>query len=188
MIGYLKATGLVILLLFLVTFGIKNDQLVKLHYFFGFQSRDFPLYILAYGCAVIGIFVGMIIGITNRFHQRKKIQVLEKYNHQLKASVEKNKKEAEKDEKQWNQKAEEEFQVKKFFDEERPEETRPAEKFSGAQTPDEPDFDQQNAEETDLDEQNTDEADLDEQNADKKELDVDEQNSEEKADETQIRT
>ena len=161
--GYLKATGLVILLLFLVTFGIKNNQLVKLHYYFGFHSRDFPLYILAYGCAIIGIFIGMIVGITNRFHQRKKIQILEKYNSELKASAEKEKRI---EEKPLNQKALEKFPPKKFFDEETPEEKRPEEKFSGEQTPEEKDFDEQNADENDLEEQNADA----------------------KADETQIRT
>lgn len=142
--GYLKATGLVIMLLFLVTFGIKNHQLVKLYYYFGLHSRDFPLYILAYGCTIIGIFIGMIIGITNRFHQRKKIQVLEKYNSELKASAEKEKRI---EEKPWNQKAVEKFPTKKFFDEETPEEKRPEEKFSDEQNADEKDLDEQNADE-----------------------------------------
>lgn len=87
--SYVKAAGLIIILLFLVTFGNKNDHLIQLNYYFNYRSIDFPLYLLAYGCVVIGIFVGMLIGITSRFHQRKKIKMLTKLNNELKAKIEK---------------------------------------------------------------------------------------------------
>jgi uncharacterized integral membrane protein len=144
--GYLKATGLVIMLLFLVTFGIKNDQLVKLHYYFGLHSQDFPLYILAYGCAIIGIFIGMIIGLTNRFHQRKKIKVLENENSDLKARAEKEKK---KEVKPWDQKVEEKFPEKKFFDEKTLVEKRPEKIVSDEKIPEEKDSDEKTADEKD---------------------------------------
>ena len=87
--SYIKAAGLIIILLFLVTFGNKNDYLIQLNYFFEYRSAEFPLYLLAYGCVVIGIFVGMLIGITGRFHRRKKIKMLTKLNNELKAKIEK---------------------------------------------------------------------------------------------------
>ena len=87
--SYIKAVGLIIILLFLVTFGIKNNHVIQLNYYLDYNSIDFPLYLLAYGCVVLGIFVGMLIGITNRFHQRKKVKVLTKLNNELKAKIEK---------------------------------------------------------------------------------------------------
>lgn len=86
--SYIKAAGLIIILLFLVTFGIKNNHMVQLNYYFSYRSVDFPLYLLAYGCVVIGIFVGMLIGISGRFHQRKKIKMLTKLNNEYKTKIE----------------------------------------------------------------------------------------------------
>jgi uncharacterized integral membrane protein len=94
--SYIKAIGLIIILLFLVTFGIKNNQLIKLEYYFNYQTPQFPLYLLAYACATIGVFIGMLIGLINRFHQRKKIKILTKLNNELKAKSEKEKQEEEK--------------------------------------------------------------------------------------------
>ena len=94
--SYFKAIGLIIILLFLVTFGINNHQLIQLKYYFNYQTADFPLYLLAYACATIGVFIGMFIGLVNRFHQRKKIKMLTKLNNELKAKAEKEKKEEEK--------------------------------------------------------------------------------------------
>jgi uncharacterized integral membrane protein len=94
--SYFKAIGLIIILLFLVTFGINNHQLIQLKYYFNYQTADFPLYLLAYACATIGIFIGMFIGLVNRFHQRKKIKMLTKLNNELKAKAGKEKKEEEK--------------------------------------------------------------------------------------------
>jgi uncharacterized integral membrane protein len=91
--NYIKAVFLIIVLLFLVTFGIKNNQLVRLNYYFEWHTIDFPLYILAYASIVIGIFIGMLIGINYRFQQRRKIKILEKLTNELKAKAEKEKKE-----------------------------------------------------------------------------------------------
>ena len=94
--SYFKATGLIIILLFLVTFGIRNNQMIQLSYYLNYTTPEFPLYLLAYACATIGIFIGMFIGMINRFHQRKKIKMLTKLNNELKAKAEKEKKEEEK--------------------------------------------------------------------------------------------
>ncbi len=98
--SYVKAAGLIIILLFLVTFGIKNNHNIQLNYYFEYRTLEFPLYLLAYGCAVLGIFVGMLIGITHRFRQRKKVKVLTKLNNELKAKIEKQTPKAEKPEDQ----------------------------------------------------------------------------------------
>ena len=90
--SYVKALGLIIILLFLVTFGIRNNQLIQLNYYFDFRTADFPLYLLVYGCATIGIFIGMLIGITSRLQQRKKVKMLTKLNTELKTRAEKEKK------------------------------------------------------------------------------------------------
>lgn len=94
--SYIKAVGFIIILLFLVTFGIHNNQLIQLNYYFDYHSAEFPLYLLAYACATIGVFIGMLIGLINRFHQRKKIKMLTKLNNELKEKTEKEKKEEEK--------------------------------------------------------------------------------------------
>ena len=91
--NYIKAVFLIIVLLFLVTFGIKNNQPVRLNYYFEWHTIDFPLYILAYASIVIGIFIGMLIGINYRFQQRRKIKILEKLTNELKAKAEEEKKE-----------------------------------------------------------------------------------------------
>jgi uncharacterized integral membrane protein len=87
--SYIKAAGLIVILIFLVTFGIKNNHLIQLNYYFDYRSIEFPLYILAYGCAVLGIFLGMFIGISSRFRQRRKLKALTKSNNELKAKIEK---------------------------------------------------------------------------------------------------
>jgi uncharacterized integral membrane protein len=91
--NYIKAVFLIAVLLFLVTFGIKNNQLVRLNYYFEWHTIDFPLYILAYASVIIGIFIGMLIGINSRLQQRKKVKVLEKLTNEMKSKAEKEKKE-----------------------------------------------------------------------------------------------
>ena len=107
--NYIKAVFLIIVLLFLVTFGIKNNQPVRLNYYFEWHTIDFPLYILAYASIVIGIFIGMLIGINYRFQQRRKIKILEKLTNELKAKAEKEKKEEQRpDDQKVEEKASEE--------------------------------------------------------------------------------
>ena len=91
--NYIKAVFLIIVLLFLVTFGIKNNQPVQLNYYFEWHTIDFPIYILAYASVIIGIFIGMLIGINSRFQQRRKIKILEKLTNELKTKADKEKKE-----------------------------------------------------------------------------------------------
>lgn len=100
MAHYFKALLLVIVLVVLVTFGIQNNETVKLHYYFGMSSMPFPVYGIVYASILVGIFIGMLVGITSRFHQRKKLKALEKENSRLKEKMgeEEEKPQAEKEE------------------------------------------------------------------------------------------
>jgi uncharacterized integral membrane protein len=85
--SYFKAVLLLIALVILVTFGIQNNETVKLYYYFGMNSMPFPVYGIVYASILLGIFIGMLIGISMRFNQRQKIKALEKENRDLKSKV-----------------------------------------------------------------------------------------------------
>ena len=87
MANYFKALLLLIALVVLVTFGIQNNETVKLHYYFGLSSMPFPVYGIVYASILVGIFIGMLVGITSRFSQRKKLKALEKENRRLEDKV-----------------------------------------------------------------------------------------------------
>jgi len=84
---YFKALLLLIILVVLVTFGIKNNETMKLHYYFNLGSMPIPTYAVVYASILIGIFIGMLIGISTRFNQRKTIKQLQKENRNLKEKV-----------------------------------------------------------------------------------------------------
>jgi len=86
--SYFKAILLLIILVALVTFGIQNNEPIKLRYYFQLSSMQIPIYGIVYASILIGIFIGMLIGISNRFAQRNKIRALQKENRDLKAKVE----------------------------------------------------------------------------------------------------
>ena len=85
--SYFKAIVLLIVLVALVTFGIQNNETLKLHYYFGMHSMPLPVYGIVYASILIGIFIGMLIGINSRLHQRKKIKALDRENRDLKSKV-----------------------------------------------------------------------------------------------------
>jgi uncharacterized integral membrane protein len=86
--NYVKSIFLIIILLVLVTFGIKNSETLKLHYYFDLHSIDFPIYGLVYASVLLGVIIGMLVGIRTNFSRRKKIKALEKENKALKAKIE----------------------------------------------------------------------------------------------------
>ena len=85
--SYFKALLLLIVLVVLVTFGIKNNEIMTLHYYFQLSSMPVPVYAVVYGSLIVGVFIGMIVGISARFTQRKKIKQLQKENRSLRAKV-----------------------------------------------------------------------------------------------------
>jgi uncharacterized integral membrane protein len=92
---YIKWIILIIVLLFLVTFGVKNSQPIQLYYHFTFETGAFPLYVLVYLSIVIGIIIGMIVGIAVRIDLRRKVKTLERENRELKEKVVEEEKEEE---------------------------------------------------------------------------------------------
>jgi uncharacterized integral membrane protein len=78
---------MVIILLFLVTFGVKNSQPIQIYYYLNSQTGAFPLYILVYLCIVIGIVIGMIVGIYDRIDLRRRVKRLERENRELKEKI-----------------------------------------------------------------------------------------------------
>jgi uncharacterized integral membrane protein len=84
--SYIKAFFLLIVLVVLVTFGIKNNETMILQYF-QLSSIPIPVYAVVYGSLIVGVFIGMIVGINARFTQRKKLKALQKENRDLKAKV-----------------------------------------------------------------------------------------------------
>jgi uncharacterized integral membrane protein len=93
--SYIKSIMVIIVLLFLVTFGVKNSQPIKLHYYLNIETGAFPLYGLVYLSIVIGIIIGMLVGIHNRFDLRRTVKKLEKENRELKEKVIEEEKEQE---------------------------------------------------------------------------------------------
>lgn len=85
--SYIKAFLLLIVLVVLVTFGIKNNETMILHFYFQYNSIPIPVYAVVYGSLIVGVIIGMIIGISVRFAQRKQIRELQKENRNLKANV-----------------------------------------------------------------------------------------------------
>jgi uncharacterized membrane protein YciS (DUF1049 family) len=81
---YLKAIVLVIVLLFLTTFGIKNNQPLQVYYYFNIQTSPIPLYGIVYISIIIGIVIGMLVGISFRFSLRGKVRALQRQVKEVK--------------------------------------------------------------------------------------------------------
>jgi uncharacterized integral membrane protein len=84
---YFKALLLLIILVVLVTFGIKNNETMILHFYFQLSSMPIPVYAVVYGSLLAGVFIGMIVGISARFAQRKKIRQLQNENRGLRDKI-----------------------------------------------------------------------------------------------------
>jgi uncharacterized integral membrane protein len=81
---YLKAALLIIVLLFLITFGVKNNEPTRLSYYFNIETLEIPLYGLLYLCIIIGITIGMLVGISTRINLRRMVRSLKQENKELK--------------------------------------------------------------------------------------------------------
>jgi uncharacterized integral membrane protein len=85
--SYIKATLLLIVIVVLVMFGIKNNETMVLQSYFQWSSPPIPIYAVVYGSLILGIIIGELVGISSRFSQRKKLKALQKENRDLKAKV-----------------------------------------------------------------------------------------------------
>jgi uncharacterized integral membrane protein len=81
--AYIKWIIMIIILLFFITFGIKNSDPVSIHYYFSIQGIELPLYGLVFIAILLGIAAGMLIGIADRWVLRKKVKDLKRENADL---------------------------------------------------------------------------------------------------------
>ena len=84
---YIKSIILIIVLLFLVTFGVKNSHPTQLRYYFDLVSVDIPLYGVVYLAIVMGIIIGMFVGIYDQIALRGRVRRLQRENRELKEKV-----------------------------------------------------------------------------------------------------
>ena len=80
--GYVKGLISVVVILFFITFGVENSQLVQVKYYLNTLTVNFPLYGVVYVSIIIGIVIGMIVGFRSRLHMRKTIKNLQKENRE----------------------------------------------------------------------------------------------------------
>jgi uncharacterized integral membrane protein len=80
---YIKWIVMIIILLFFITFGIKNSQPISLNYYFGIEGIELPLYGLVFIAILLGIAAGMLIGIAGRWGLGKKVKDLKRENRDL---------------------------------------------------------------------------------------------------------
>ena len=96
---YVKSIILIIVLLFLITFGVKNNQPTLLNYYFNITTGTIPLYGIVYISIIIGIIIGMIVGISSRLTLHRKVRHLQRENRALREKAEEERKEEEEEEK-----------------------------------------------------------------------------------------
>lgn len=85
---YLKAIGLVVVLLFLTTFGIKNNQSLQLYYYFSIETFPIPLYGVVYIAMIIGTIIGMLVGISARYSMWRMVRSFQSEIKELKGKIE----------------------------------------------------------------------------------------------------
>lgn len=84
---YLKWIIIIVILLFFITFGVKNSQSVYLNYYFNLEGIELPLYGLVFLSILLGIGAGMVIGVTDRFMLKKKVKAMERETRELRERV-----------------------------------------------------------------------------------------------------
>ena len=73
---YVKWIIIIIVLLFFITFGVKNSQTVYLNYYLNVQGIELPLYGLVFISILLGIAAGMVIGVADRLMLKRKVKDL----------------------------------------------------------------------------------------------------------------
>jgi len=87
--AYVKSIILIIVLLFLITFGVKNNQPVLLSYYFNITTGTIPLYGLVYISIIIGMIIGMIVGVSSRVTWKRRLRQVQGENRELRGEIEK---------------------------------------------------------------------------------------------------
>jgi uncharacterized integral membrane protein len=84
--NYVRAIFFIVVVLFLIIFGIKNSQTVDLNYF-GMKAIALPLYAVIFISILIGILGGMLVGFGGRMELKRRIRTLEKEGRVLEKKV-----------------------------------------------------------------------------------------------------
>jgi len=85
--AYVKTIILIIVLLFLITFGIKNSQPIQLLYYLDILTDPISLYGIVYLSVIIGLIIGMIVGVSSRFMLWRKVRSLQREAGELREKV-----------------------------------------------------------------------------------------------------
>ncbi len=74
--NYLKGGLTVVVVLIIITFAIKNNQAVQLHYYFNSLNVQLPAYALVFLSLFLGILLGLLIGWYRSLHLKKQVKRL----------------------------------------------------------------------------------------------------------------
>jgi uncharacterized integral membrane protein len=80
---YAKWIILIIILLFFITFGVKNNQPIQLNYYFDILKGEVPLYGIIYISILVGILIGMVMGFRSRLNLRRRVKNLQRENREV---------------------------------------------------------------------------------------------------------
>ncbi|MFH1488928.1 MAG: LapA family protein [Pseudomonadota bacterium] len=81
--SYIKGFIGLVIVLFFVTFGVKNSHPVRVDYYYNFLDVELPLYGLIFISIVIGVFIGMLMGLQTRLGLKRTNKTLQKENRAL---------------------------------------------------------------------------------------------------------
>ncbi len=74
MLKILRNILIIIPAIFIITFSIKNNQLVKIVYYFGIETRETPLYVVIIASFLIGVITGIIYSLSAMIKGRIEIR------------------------------------------------------------------------------------------------------------------
>jgi uncharacterized integral membrane protein len=80
MTKYLKIFILIVIVLLLISFGLKNSEPVPLNYYFDLSLARIPLYAVIYLSIILGLLIGLSVGFTRRLRLRRTVKNLESEN------------------------------------------------------------------------------------------------------------
>ena len=81
--SYVKLIIFVFVFILAVSFAAKNAQPITLAYYFNWETRPFPMYLLIFIPFFIGIVVGSLLGFSSRLDLKNTVKRLTKSNREL---------------------------------------------------------------------------------------------------------
>jgi uncharacterized integral membrane protein len=83
-----KIVLIILLIILVATFCTLNRQEVSLHYFFGWNTAFFPLFLLILASLITGMIVGFVVGWIGRWNLRTEARHLGKQLKALREEIE----------------------------------------------------------------------------------------------------